>query len=172
MHITLNTPTFNFNAAPPAQAIAGRPQIGEYWQGQGGVYGGDFCGGDDSIYGLIFASEQDVGRARLAPGGKRAQLSDWDGLANTQHLRSECPAAKMAAGYERDGHSDFYLPARRELLLGAANLHDTFGKESWYWTSTLRGEHFAWAVVFENGYVYHDYRTSEFRVRPVRRFIY
>jgi len=46
------------------------------------------------------------------------------------------PAAKLAAGYTRDEHSDFYLPARRELQLGAANLHDTFGTESWYPTLT------------------------------------
>ena len=194
MHITLNTPTFNFNAAPPAlasafiaallrgseqdepapvaaQAIAGRPQIGEYWQGQGGVYGGDFRAGDDSIYGLIVATEEDVGRARWAPDGKRG-LSDWDGLANTQRLRNECPAAKLATEYTRDEHSDFYLPARRELLLGAANLHDTFGKESWYWTSTPYSESYAWAGGFEDGTVGHGNLNCEFRVRPCRRFIY
>lgn len=194
MHITLNTPTFNFNAAPPAlasafiaallrgseqdepapvaaQAIAGRPQIGEYWQGQGGVYGGDFRAGDETIYGLIVATEEDVGRARWAPDGE-LDLSDWDGLANTQRLRNECPAAKLATEYTRDEHSDFYLPARRELLLGAANLHDTFGKESWYWTSTPYSESYAWAVDFEYGNVGRNRRYGEFRVRPFRRFIY
>lgn len=148
-----------------------RPAIGEVWPGQGGIYAGDFRGGDGTVYGLIVAKEEDVGTARWAPEGKRA-LSDWDGLINTAALRSDCPAAKLASDYVHDEHTDFYLPARRELQLAAANLHDTFGKESWYWTSTPQGEHFAWAVDFESGFTYHDFRTYEFRVRPFRRFIY
>ncbi len=197
MHITINNPTFNFHAGPPAlasalvvallrgdeqdepdanapvaaQAAAGRPAIGEYWEGQGGIFAGDFRSGDGPIYGLIVAPEQDIGRAGWGPNGER-DLSDWDGLDNTRRLGSECPAAKLAAGYTRDEHSDFYLPARRELQLGAANLHDTFGMESWYWTSTPRAEHFAWAVDFERGYTSGSSRVDEFRVRPFRRFIY
>lgn len=194
MHIklTLSNPTFNFNSAPSsdffaallrggdepdntapiaAKSVAGRPQIGEHWEGQGGIYAGDLRAGDGSIYGLIVAPEQDIGRATWGPNGER-DLSDWDGLENTRRLVNECPAAKLAAGYTRDEHTDFYLPARRELLLGAANLHDTFGKESWYWTSTPRAEHYAWAVDFESGHTRSNTRTNEFRVRPFRRFVY
>lgn len=192
MHITLNNPTFNFQAAPPMagaffaalmpsndddmpvapQAVAGRPQIGEYWQGQGGIYAGDFHSGDGSIYGLIVAQEQDIGRATWGPNGSRNELSDWDGAANTKVLLDTCPAAKLAVGYTRDEHSDFYLPARRELLLGAANLHDTFGAESWYWTSTPYSSDYAKAFDFDDGFCGYDYRYDEFRVRPFRRFIY
>lgn len=154
-----------------AQPAHGRPAIGQAWPGQGGIYAGDFRSGDGSIYGLIVAPEQDIGRARWAPNGER-DLSDWDGLANTKRLRSDCPAAKLASEYQRDDHTDFHLPARRELLLAAANLHDTFGKESWYWTSTPRGEDYAWAVDFEVGYTDYFLRRNEFRVRPFRRFIY
>lgn len=191
MNITINNPVFNFHSAPamdsalfasllrgdgsgesaPAATVAGRPQIGEHWEGQGGIYAGDFRTGDGSIYGLIVAPEQDIGRATWGPNGER-DLSDWDGLENTRRLVNECPAAKLAAGYTRDEHTDFYLPARRELLLGAANLHDTFGKESWYWTSTPRAEHYAWAVDFAFGSTLSFGRTCEFRVRPFRRFIY
>ena len=195
MHIklTLSNPTFNFNSAPSsdffaallrggdepdntapiaAKSVAGRPQIGEHWEGQGGIYAGDLRAGDGSIYGLIVAPEQDIGRATWGPNGER-DLSDWDGLENTRRLVNECPAAKLAAGYTRDEHTDFYLPACRELLLGAANLHDTFGKESWYWTSTPRAEHYAWAVDFEYGSTSYDFRRDyEFRIRPFRRFVY
>lgn len=194
MHIklTLSNPTFNFNSAPSsdffaallrggdepdntapiaAKSVAGRPQIGEHWEGQGGIYAGDLRAGDGSIYGLIVAPEQDIGRATWGPNGER-DLSDWDGLENTRLLVNECPAAKLAAGYTRDEHTDFYLPARRELLLGAANLHDTFGKESWYWTSTPSTEHYAWAVGFENSLTGHGFRRNVFRVRPFRRFVY
>ena len=192
MNITLNNPTFNFNAAPPAmagaffaslrpsgddpetaaQALLERPAIGEYWQGQGGIYAGDFRAGDGSIYGLIVAPEQDIGCADWGPNGSRNALTNWDGLTNTKALHDTCPAVKLAAGYSRDGHSDFYLPAHRELLLGAANLHDTFGTDSWYWTSTPYSDSYAMAFAFEDGRCYDYYRYYEFRVRPFRRFIY
>ncbi len=148
-----------------------RPAIGEYWPGQGGIYAGDFRGGDGVVYGLIVAKEEDAGTARWAPEGKRA-LSDWDGLTNTAALRSDCPAAKLASDYVHDEHSDFYLPARRELHLAAANVPDKFGQESWYWSSTPHLESYAWAVDFERGFTYIICRHDEFRVRPFRRFIY
>ncbi|WP_103018134.1 DUF1566 domain-containing protein [Alicycliphilus denitrificans] len=190
MHITLNNPTFNFQAPPadffavllrgkepdttaPAvtKAVSGRPQIGEYWAGQGGIYAGDFRAGDGLTYGLIAAPDQDIGRATWGPNGKR-DLSGWDGLENTRSLIKESPAAKLAAGYTRDGHSDFYLPAHRELLLGAANLYETFGTESWYWTSTPYANDYAKAFDFETGHCLYYSRDHEFRVRPFRRFIY
>ncbi len=198
MHITINNPTFNFHAGPPAlasalvvallrgdeqdepdanapvaaQAAAGRPAIGEYWEGQGGIFAGDFRSGDGPIYGLIVAPEQDIGRADWGPNGSRNALTNWDGLTNTRALIDTCPAAKLAAGYTRDGHSDFYLPAHRELLLGAANLHETFGTESWYWTSTPYADSCALAFDFEYGYCNNSNRAFGFRVRPFRRFIY
>ena len=149
----------------------GRPAIGDYWEGQGGHYVGDFRGSDGSVYGLIVAPGEDVGRAAWGPTGER-ELPDWDGLANTARLRNESPAAKLAVGFERDEHSDFYLPARRELQLAAANVPHLFGKESWYWSSTPYSEDYAWAVDVENGYTSLTNRSLEFRVRPFRRFIY
>ena len=153
------------------RADHGRPDIGDYWEGQGGHYAGDFRGSDGSVYGLIVSPGEDVGRASWGPTGER-ELSDWDGLANTARLRNECPAAKLAIGFELDEHSDFYLPARRELQLAAANVPHLFGKESWYWSSTPYSEDYAWAVDFEYGDTRYDYRPYEFRVRPFRRFIY
>ena len=157
--------------ATPAAPVTARPAIGDYWEGQGGHFAGDFRGSDGSVYGLIVAPGEDVGRAAWGPTGER-ELSDWDGLANTARLRNECPAAKLAVGFERDEHSDFYLPARRELQLAAANVPHLFGKESWYWSSTPHSEDYAWAVDVEYGSPYSCTRTNEFRVRPFRRFIY
>lgn len=148
-----------------------RPAIGREWHGQGGIYAGDFRGGDGTVYGLIVATEQDIGRALWAPSGER-DLSDWDGLENTQRLRNDCPAAKLASEYQRDDHANFYLPARREMLLAAANLHETFGKESLYWTSTPYAADYAWSADFEHGYTTPLTRSTELRVRPFRRFIY
>lgn len=154
--------------------FAGRPAIGDYWPAQGGFYAGDMRGDDGTVYGLIVAdcgTAHDVGRAKWGPEGE-LNLSQWDGLANTQALGEAHPAAKLAAGHTADSHQDFYLPARRELQLAAANVPHLFGADSWYWSSTPRTESYAWAVDFEHGSTLYFYRHDEFRVRPVRRFIY
>jgi hypothetical protein len=150
-------------------APATHPEIGEYLPGQGGIYVGDIRGDDGVLYGLVTGSEQDIGRAKWGPDGEH-ELSDWDGLTNTNHLRVICPAAKLAANYEADGHVDFYLPARREMLVAMANVPHLFSKESWYWTSTPYDSRDAWAVDFEDGGVGITDRSCEFRVRPFRRF--
>lgn len=155
---------------PPAD----RPAIGDYWPSQGGFYAGDMRGDDGTVYGLIVADcgdAQDVGRAKWGPEGVD-NLSQWDGLANTQALGDKYPAAKLAADHSADDHQDFYLPARRELQLAAANVPHLFGTDSWYWSSTPRTESYAWAVDFEDGLTFSITRYLEFRVRPVRRFIY
>lgn len=148
-----------------------RFQIGEYLSGQGGIYVGDIRGNDGVTYGLITPRDEDIGRAKWGPNGKR-DLSDWDGLTNTSILRDECPAARLASDYEADGHVDFYLPARRELIVAQANVPHLFGKDSWYWTSTPYDELSAWAVAFEDGDVFVSTRSLECRVRPFRRFIH
>lgn len=157
-------------AATVQAAPASRPAIGEYWEGQGGIYAGDFQGDDGTVYGLIVSTEEDVGSDTWGKDGDLS-LSEWDGLANSKAL-PDSPAVKLATAYQRDGHSDFYLPARRELTFCAATVPSKFGTSGWYWTSTPRGTSFAWAVDFEHGYVGYYTRGSEFRVRPVRRFIY
>jgi hypothetical protein len=161
-------------AAAADSAPADRPAIGEYWPGQGGIYAGDMRGDDGTVYGLIVADcsdAQDVGRAKWGPEGEH-DLSQWDGLANTGALGDTHPAAKLAGGHTADEHQDFYLPARRELQLAAANVPHIFGADDWYWSSTPRTESYAWAVDFEDGDTLTCSRLLEFRVRPFRRFIY
>lgn len=120
-----------------------RYKIGEYLAGQGGVYAGDILGADGVTYGLIIGGDkEDIGAAKWGPDGER-DLSDWDGLSNTNSLRKECPAAKLASSYEADGHVDFYLPGRREMLVAMANVPHLFGKKSRYWTSTPYGEDYS-----------------------------
>ncbi|ANN74591.1 hypothetical protein BAU08_05690 [Bordetella bronchialis] len=151
---------------------AARPhyQVGEYAAGQGGIFAGTILGDDGVTYGLIISEEQDIGRYRWGPDGE-LDLSEWDGLGNTNRLNnSDHPAAFQAARYEKDGHLDFYLPSRREMMVMLANVPKLFNENSWYWTSTPRSESYAWAVDFEHGNVSYNYRVNEFRVRPVRRF--
>ena len=161
--------------APAISAQPGcKPKIGDYWPNQGGFYAGDMRGDDGEVYGLIISDcdvAKDVGTAAWGPAGKH-ELSEWDGLVNTQKLDATSAAAKLAADHKADQHSDFYLPARRELQLACATVPHLFGTDDWYWSSTPRFDDYAWAVVFEYGFTRYDYRYNEFRVRPVRRFIY
>lgn len=147
--------------------LIGRHKIGEYLSGQGGIYIGDIQGDDGLLYGLI-TPNQDVGTAAWGPEGD-LDMSSWDGLSNTNALSDKYSAAKLARDYEADGHCDFYLPSRREMMVALANVPDLFEKSSWYWTSSLRGS-YPWAVDFENGSVDVTSRHYEFRVRPFRRF--
>lgn len=148
--------------------VAGRHKIGEYLSGQGGIYAGDIQGDDGVLYGVIIAEPKDVGTAAWGPEGD-LDMSAWDGLSNTNALSDKYPAAKLARDYEADGHCDFYLPSRREMMVALANVPDLFEKSSWYWTSSLRGS-YPWAVDFGNGIVLNGTnRLNEFRVRPFRR---
>jgi len=144
------------------------PKIGEYLAGQGGIYAGDIQDDDGVRYGLIFGTD-DLGEHKWGPDGKR-DLSEWDGLTNTNHLREDCPAAKIASDYEANGHADFYLPSRREMMIALANIPHWFTKNSWYWTSTPRSKRRAWAVHFVEGIALRFAHDNEFRVLPVRRF--
>ena len=159
--------------AAPAEPN-GKPQIGDYWPSQGGFYAGDMRGDDGTVYGLIVSDcdvAKDVGTAAWGPESEH-ELSEWDGLDNTQKLGTDHPAAKLAAAHTSEQHNDFYLPARRELQLACATVPHLFGGDGWYWSSTPRSEDYAWAVVFEFGITSLFLRGFEFRVRPVRRFVY
>lgn len=155
-------------AQTASPAPTSRPKIGEYLQGQGGIYVGDILGDDGVLYGLIASKEQGVGTAKWGYEGK-LYLSNWDGLTNTKSLRNH-PAAKLASDYRADNHTDFYLPSQREMMVALANIPKLFNTDGWYWTSTPRNEYYAWAVGFEDGIVHRHLRDREFRVRPFRRF--
>lgn len=146
-----------------------RPRIGEYLTTEGGIYVGDILGDDKVLYGLIVGKEMEIGMAEFG-GAHKGELSQWDGLSNTNALRGKSPAADMAANYEHGGHADFYLPARRELMVSLANVPHLFNQKDYYWSSTTRGNDYAWAVDFEYGYVDDSFRSLKFRVRPFRRF--
>lgn len=148
--------------------------IGATLPGQGGIYAGDILGDDGTVYGLVVAEDDLQGTYQWSPADGEIKASSWDGLVNTNTLlrqSSSHPAARAAKAYSADGHADFYLPAKREMQIIAANVPHLFQPEP-YWTSTPYGSPSAWAVDFENGHVGHWDRGFEFRVRPVRRFTY
>ncbi|HET9678962.1 MAG TPA: DUF1566 domain-containing protein, partial [Gammaproteobacteria bacterium] len=72
-------------------------------------------------------------------------------------------------GLTVDGHSDLYLPARRENALLYTNLPELFEK-CWHWSSTQYSADDAWGQGFGNGGQNGIHKYYECRVRAVRRF--
>lgn len=149
-----------------------RYRLGEYVSGQGGYFAGDILGDDGVTYGLITAGREATVKGKWGADGEIDGLSHWDGLTNTNALRKRgSPIADLVAGYEKDGHTDFYLPARRELIIAQANVPHLFDK-CWHYTSAPCGDSNAWVVGFEGGYVGILNRSYEFAARPFRRLTY
>lgn len=153
-----------------AQKQVTPPAIGQNWPGQGGIYAGIMpARNGQEAYHLVIG--EDLGRFQWGPYGKEspATTSLTDGQANTVALleHGEYPAAKGAAAYTADGHSDFYLPAAAELYEAWLNL----GYQDWYWvwSSSQCSAHTAFSVYFDDGYQYGYCKGLELRGRPVRR---
>jgi len=143
--------------------------VGQYTEGQGGIYIGQTAQGRH----LFAAASLLDGDFEFGGYGDDLEgYSDIDGAENTRKLleRGQHSAALAAPEYSADGHKDFYLPSHRELLQIVAV--EGFNEDAGYvWTSTPYGSYGAWAVSFEDGYVYNWHRGNEFRVRPVRSII-
>ena len=129
--------------APPSQAT---PHLGEYWQGQGGIFVGTVLGIDGGRdYHLILGPECD------------------DELDHSD-------ATQYAVGLEVDGHKDFTLPNRREQRFLFCNGHGHF-KPMFYWSCEQRpatpgcafGQRFADGAQFVAG------KSLKYPVRTVRR---
>lgn len=136
-------------------ASIGAPRFGEYWEGQGGILAA-FRPGEDGHPDSFLIRSIDVGQdLEWGPYGVRIEGADshYDGRANTAALaKSEHthPAAEWAAAYTRDGHKDFYLPARRELNLieASGTAKDITG---WIHSSTQSSADSAWGQDFGGG---------------------
>lgn len=161
--------------AEPAIAASGIPAIGEYWLGEGGVNGGLFPCGDKPYY-LIVPTGSDA-EATHEWGGYGEELggakSPWDGQANTAYLASgnrehDHPAAQFCAAFERDGHKDFYLMARREASFLEITAPDMF-TQAYHWTSSQRSAYRAYSLNFEDGWLGNLGKGSERLAHPVRR---
>ena len=160
-------------AAEPAITASGIPAIGEYWPGEGGVNGGLFPGGDKPYY-LIVPTGADAESTREW-GGYGDELngakSPWDGLANTADLvkvDTSHPAAQFCAAFERDGHKDFYLMARREASFLEITVPQVF-TQAYHWTSSQRSANNAYGMDFGDGWLNISGKSYERLARPVRR---
>lgn len=124
------------------------PVIGQAWPEQGGIYIGAR---------LIDGAVHHV----VIPGGVEHDLKD----VAFKGVQTCIPT-------ELNGQGDWRAPDQEDLMLAWINAREHFEKSglaSYYWSRTER-DGWAWAVDFERGRTNHDYRGSEFRVRPFRSF--
>ncbi|WP_418145472.1 hypothetical protein ABL850_14920 [Variovorax paradoxus] len=153
-----------FDLTPPAR--------GKYWAGQGGHY---ICTqpallglpARHLVFGASEAEDLAFGPSVDVPGAK----SQLDGRANTTALLTasrDHAAAKWASEYEADGHSDFHLPSRMDLLMAYVCAPSLFKKSGWYWSSTQGSRSSAFVQDFEVGFSFWGVLGSVRRVRACR----
>lgn len=159
-------------AAQADSATLTPPAHGEYWQGQGGYYictqpalmgvpARHLVFGKDEAEELAFGPVSDVSGA----------TSHIDGRANTAALLAaskDHAAAKWAAAYTADGHTDFHLPSRLDFVMAHVCAPQLFQKSGWYWSSTQGSAHSAFVQDFEHGHSYWYGKVDEHRVRACR----
>jgi hypothetical protein len=148
------------------------PQVGSIWEGQGGFYAGIMRGANGAANYHLIVGTEDGERLEWGAYGKKIEGADskLDGLANTKALlasKHSHPAAKWTSEYTRDGHTDFYLPAQRELNLAYATLAEEFSP-NWYWSSTQFSAYDAWYQDFGDGAQDASSKDFDYRVRAFR----
>lgn len=122
------------------------PFIGEYWQGQGGIYAGVVGGhGVRKDYHLI-----------LCPHEPLKQLTWQD-------------AADFAKFVTPDGHRDSSVPTTKEFELLQVNLRYQLSDVNVYWTSTTATPDKAWTHYPYQGRQEASLKTSQHHFRFVRR---
>jgi hypothetical protein len=149
------------------------PERGQYWPGQGGI----FLMTLPALHGVparhLLCSQDEAEALEWGGYGKEIEgaKSHVDGAANTAALMAsghEHPAAAWCANYIRDGHSDFYLPARFDMLHAHLVAPELFDKDDWYWTSTQLSAGYAFVQDFRNGHSHWDLKVNVYRVRAFR----
>lgn len=158
---------------PVATTALTPPAPGQPWPGQGGIY---ICTlpaqfGLPARHLVVGTNESED----LAWGGYDSDATDatsqTDGHTNTAALLADSndhPAAKWAAAYTEDGHADYYLPSRIELLMCYLHAPQVFKTSGWYWSSSQSSRYGAWCQDFEYGHSSANGKDGEFRARPVR----
>lgn len=141
---------------PPSNADALTPPAhGEYWTGQGGHY---ICT-LPALMGVparhLIAGANEATNLKFGPDTAiNGADSHIDGRANTAALLAsgqDHPAANYCKAYTADGHTDFFLPARLDLVMAHICAKSIFNTEGYYWTSTQTSRDDAFVQDFEYG---------------------
>ena len=132
--------------SPAASQDLATPRLGDYWQGQGGIFVGTVLGVDGkSNYHMILGPEF------------------TDDLNHPDALQ-------YAIDLEVEGHKDFTLPNRREQRFLYCNGLGHF-KPRFYWSyeQHVATPDYAFGQNFGDGYQSNTPKSNKFAVRAVRR---
>lgn len=148
------------------------PKAGEIWPGQGGRFICTVAASEGlPARHLVFGTEE-AEELSFGPYEKIASAdSHLDGASNTAALLNsgkEHPAAAWAKTYTADGHTDFHLPSRHDLLLAYIHAKEHFSTDDWYWSSTQDSRNVAFVQDFENGNSSWSVKGYGHRVRACR----
>ena len=150
------------------------PAIGEYWEGQGGVYAGMKRGQDSGRdFCLIVPTDPRAVFSKRCLGtygiDVNSAASHHNGHANTRALaEAGSELCKDILALEIDGHSDFYLPSHAELMLCWVNVPELFEKV-WHLSSTQYSDDGAWDQYFDDGHTDGNGKKFEAVGRACRR---
>ena len=164
--------TLSSTESHQAQDALTPPAMGDYWPGQGGRY---ICT-QPALLGLparhLISGEGEAEDLAYGPyidmPGATSQI---DGPANTDALcasHQDHPAAKWARSYTADDHTDFFLPARLDMVMAYICTPQLFKKSGYYQTSTQFSRDDAFVQDFEYGGSYWDIKDLKHRVRAFR----
>lgn len=148
------------------------PAHGEIWPGQGGrfvctVAASEGLPARHLVFGTDEAEDLTFGPYEKIDGAD----SHLDGASNTSALLASGkahPAAAWAKAYTADGHSDFHLPSRHDLLLAYIHAKQRFSTDDWYWSSTQVSRSNAFVQDFEDGLSDWGGKDGVYRVRACR----
>ena len=101
-------------------------------------------------------------------------VADWNGEANTAHLREIGlnPAIALNDGEYIPSVGEMYLiyTNRREINAALRHVGGMEIADEWYWTSKEASATNAWYMNLSSGYLRYPTKTSGGRVRPVSAF--
>ncbi len=149
------------------------PAHGQIWPGQGGRF---ICS-MPALMGvparhLVAGLHDSEKRLRYGPYvDMPGATSHIDGRANTAALLAAgggYHAAEWASAYTADGHADFHLPSRLDMVMAHICAREHFDKSRLYATSTQGSRSSAFVQVFEYGGSDWGLKGYEFRVRAFR----
>lgn len=153
-----------------AASTTALPAIGTHLPAEGGTLAAILARADGSTYGLIVSHAK---HERTGVWGEYGQdvpcARGIHGLASTNAMaEAGSNIANVVRAMALDGHADWYIPSRMELLAAYEGAPELFDKDGWYWSSTQSSRFHAWCQYFEYGCSHANLKDTEFRARPVR----
>lgn len=146
------------------------PSIGTQLPTEGGTLGAILARPDGTLYGLVVADASHEVTGQWGEYGHRVdEARGTHGAVSTRAMADAGNKIAIAVhAMTVNGHADWYIPSRLELLALYEHCPDLFDKDDWYWSSTQYSSNTAWCQDFEYGYSHANYKDDEFRARPVR----